>query len=146
MANAPVPSREAFLEACPFPDAFSGIAAASVNSVLERMTDRFAAAFGDRAILPILSWDAGCKDAVCALAARRLMAYQGYVGSAGADTEIRDLANEAERFATEIAEKTKHPAFVDSHSGPVPDAPRVQSSRTSDAWVKRRGRSGRCCP
>lgn len=144
-ANGPVPSREAFLLACPFPEAFSGIPEPSVNSVLARCTDRLVSAFGDRAIPPILSWDASCEDAVCALAARRLMAYQGYSHQEGADIEIRNLADEAEAFRKGIMDKTEHPVYVDSHSGPVPDAPRVLSSATSDAWVTRRRWAGRCC-
>ena len=145
MAQGPVPSRADFLAGCPFPDAFVGIDATSVNRILARMTDRLASAFGDRAIPPIVSWDESCEDAVCALAARRLMAYRGYDGNQGQDAEIVKLAGEAETFRSAIKDKTEHPTFVDSHLGPVPDAPRVLSSRTSDAWVSRTRDRGRCC-
>lgn len=145
MASGPVPTRAAFLLACPYPEAFNGIQAASVSEVLSRMTDRLVSAFGDRAIPPILSWDSSCDDAVCALTARRLMAYQGYSHDESADKEIRALAEEAEAFRKGIMDKTEHPVFVDSHSGAVPDAPRVLSSATSDAWVTSRRPRGRCC-
>lgn len=145
MANGPVPSRASFLLACPYPEAFSRIADASIDATLARMTDRLVSAFGDRAIPPILSWDESCVDAVCALTARRLMAYQGYSHDESADKEIRALAEEAEAFRKGIMDKTEHPVYVDSHSGPVPDAPRVMSSRTSDAWVTRNRARGRCC-
>jgi hypothetical protein len=145
MANGPVPTYAAYMAGCPFPEAFSGIAQSTVELVLARKTDLLVSALGDRAKAPIISWDGACDDCVCALAARTLMGYRGYDSSAGNDAEIVKLAEEAEKFRQSIIGKTEHPVFVDSHLGYVPDAPRISSSATSDAWVTARRRASRCC-
>lgn len=145
MATGPAPTYAQFLARCTFPEAFSGIAQADVEAVLQDAADYLAAAFGDRAVLPILEWDGSCLRAAVRLAGRDLMGYRGYDSGAGSDKEIVALAEKAETFRDGIKDKTEHPYFVDSHSGPVPDAPRVMSSRRSDDWITRRGSGGRCC-
>lgn len=145
MASGPAPTYAAFLARCSFPEAFSGIAQATIEGVLQDNADYVAAAFGDRAILPILTWDGSCDRAVRHLTFRDLMACEGYNSNAGADVEIINLAEEAKAFRQGIIGKTEHPMFTDSHSGAVPDAPRILSSATSDAWVTSRRSRRRCC-
>ena len=55
------------------------------------------------------------------------MGRRGYDGDSGADKEIIALATQAEAFRKGIQDKTEQPDFIDSHGGPVPDAPRVFS-------------------
>lgn len=146
MAQAPVPTRTTFLESCPKPEAFEGIDVAVVARVLGQQTDVVASYYGDRATLPLIEVDGGFDDAVCAKAARKLMASRGYNRQAGADEEIVALAKEATEWCKEVAGKTVHPHFVDSTPGIADDGPIGSSSAKSDAWTRECVRGPeRCC-
>jgi len=137
LPRGPVPSYDAFRARCSFPEAFSGIAQATVEQVLRAKTDYLATAFGDRAVLPITDWSDDCVDAIVHLTFRALMGRRGYDGDSGADKEIIALATQAEAFRKGIQDKTEQPDFIDSHGGPVPDAPRVFSAHAADSWTRR---------
>ena len=143
--RGPVPTYQEFLDRCSFPEAFSGIGQATIETVLRAKADYVATAFGDRAVLPIIDWAEDCVDAVVHLTFRVLMGRRGYDGDAVADKEIIALAERAEIFRDGIKGKTEQPDFVDSHSGRVPDAPSGVSSLRSDAWIEKRRSYGRCC-
>lgn len=156
------PTVEAFLAGCSKPEAFTGnpsgvpvvpgIPTPTIERVLRRQADRAAViALSDRATLPILEWDEAMEDAVCAWAARELMAYRGFDRQAGADTEIVRWAEAADKFLEGCAPgaegKRYTPRFVDSASNKVIDGVLIRSSGSADAWSRRRatiGR-GRCC-
>ena len=141
MAKGPVPTVADFLSVATISEAFqpglpeAPVADATILRALSRWTDMFVSALGDRAIPPILSWSEDVERAVCLLAARDIMAYRGF--NTTADKALLDLATEAEKYRQGIMDKREHPVFTDSHSGPVPDAPRVISSARADAWVCR---------
>ena len=106
MALVPFPpTSSAFLSCCTKPEAFlgnasaAGVSTATIDQALRRRADYAAAiAFGDRATLPLLTVDEGFEGAVCALAARDLMASRGYNRQAGADEEIVKLAENADAY------------------------------------------------
>lgn len=138
MADGPVPSVELFRASVTKPSAFESIADSIVANVLEQQTDIAASAFGDRAILPILTWSSACDSAVIAMTARVLMGYRGYKRDGAGDAEYVGLALRAEEWLEMVAQKRRHPSFTDSRgSAARPDAPRITSSRRSDDWTRR---------
>lgn len=143
MANAPVPTAAEFRDSCTKPEAFASVDSSVIDIVLARKVDYLAAAFGDRATLPILEWDGSCVDAVFAFTARALMVFRGYKKSPEGDSEFVTLDVEAKKFRDGIKAKTEHPTFTDSTQGNRPDSPRINSERTSDAWTRRKRP---CCP
>lgn len=137
-ANGPVPTVEAFRASCTKPEAFSSVSDPTIAIVLAQETDILAAAFGDRAKLPITEWDGACDAAVFAFAGRRLMAYRGYRPSPEGDKEFVALAERAERFREGVKGKTEHPRFTDSTTGNRPDSPRILGAQQAAAWANRR--------
>lgn len=136
MAQGPVPTVADFLEWCPYPEAFSpGIPDATITKHATLAADWVAAAFGDRAVMPIIEWDGACEAAVYQRMAYTLMNHRGYDRDAGNDKAIADMHEDAKRLRDGIQNKTEQPYFVDSHAGAVPDAGRVLSSCKSDGWI-----------
>lgn len=141
MANGPIPTAAQFRASCTKPEAFASVDSSVIDIVLARKVDYLAAAFGDRATLPILEWDGSCVDAVFSFTARALMGFRGYKKSPEGDSEFVTLDVEAKKFRDGIKAKTEHPTFTDSKAS-RPDRPLISSAATSDAW--QRGSSQRC--
>jgi len=158
VAMVPFPPTSAdFLAACSKPEAFTGnpsgnppvagIPTATIDQVLRREADRAAAvAFGDFATFPILYVDEGFESAVCARAARALMAYRGFDRSAGADTEIIKFAGDADKYldgtGAGAGGKRFHPRFIDSKQNRPQDSVRVTSYRSAQDGLLHRHSPG----
>lgn len=146
MANAPVPTYAAFLAVVTKADssAFATISQANVEAQLALSADEVASYFGDRATLPIVTWDGACQRAVIALAARALMGHRGYQRGATGDAEFAALAEWARDWLDKVRRKEAHPVFADSTSGKRPETPIVLSHRSADQWAWSRWKTGRC--
>lgn len=146
MANAPVMTRADFLARCSKPEAFSGIDATIVDTVLADETDAAAAYYGDRATLPLVEVDGGFYKAVSRRAALELMSSRGFNRQAGADSEIVKASERATEWLVAVAAKEVHPRYVDSKPEDAEDGPIAGTSRLSDAWTRGCAPSpGRCC-
>ena len=145
MALAPVMTRAQFLARCSKPEAYSGIDAATVDTVLADETDAAAAYYGDRATLPLIEVDGGFFKAVARRAALELISSRGYNRQAGGDNSIGEAAERATEWLEGVAAKDIHPHYVDSKKR-AEDGPIGHSSKRSDEWTRGcRPGPERCC-
>lgn len=143
------PTNVGFLAACSKPEAFTGnvsavgIALTTIDQVLRQHADEaVAVALSDRYTPPLLQVDEGFIGNIYALAARTLMAFNGYDRQAGADDEIVEMAKRADTYfamcGSGAAGKRVTPLFIDSQQNIVQDGVKVMSNRTADSWARSR--------
>lgn len=145
------PSYADLIASCPKPEAITGnpsapgIAQATVETVLRQEADAAEReALSDRigADAVVLTVDEGFAGHIIARALRRLMAYRGYNKQAGADDEIKALAERADAYIAACSPgaqgKRITPRYTLSTSIRAEDRIRIVTHDAADWWARSR--------
>lgn len=125
----------------PKPEALAApvVADAMIALHLAEWSDRIGAALGDRAVLPLLRWDATLDGACITLAAWGVYDTRGRNRQAGADASIDAVGKRQDAFLAQLmsADRQQQPRYEDSGGNHPQDAPMVASASSASAWTRR---------
>jgi hypothetical protein len=115
---------------------FKDVAEATIELWCGWASDTIQSAMGDRIVPPLVAWDRSCEGHAVMLAWRPIMTARGYRKDAGRDSEITDLARQADEFCARLRAKQENPMFIDSSATGVGtrDAVIVVSSPSVEYW------------
>lgn len=102
-------------------------------------------AMGDRIVPPLLQMDECLEGHAVMLAWRPIMTARGYKKDQGRDSEVGELAKQADAFCQRLRDKSENPTFVDSSPTGIGtrDSIAIVSGTRVEYW-RRNGACGGC--
>lgn len=124
----------------PKPEALASpaVSDATIALHLAQWVAEIGSALGDRAVLPLLKWDASLDAGCISLAALGVYDTRGRNRQAGADASIDAVAERQKAMLDQLmsADRQRQPRYVDSGGNFAHDAPQVSSQSSSEAWTR----------
>lgn len=116
--------------------ASASITSGQQNAALASASDYADSYFRAQFTLPLISWGQDVTDAVCEIAAYRLMMLRGYNPESGSDVGLRQRYEDAIKWLERVASGKTVPNVSDSASGGVEGGPFIISS-SQRGWSNR---------
>jgi hypothetical protein len=126
--------------------AFADVDATTIDRWVAWASATVQSAMGDRIVKPLLEWDECLEGHAVMLAWRTIMTARGYKKDAGRDSEIMDMAKQADAYCDRLRSKSENPEFIDSSSSGVGTLDTIGVvSNASVEWWRAGSRCRRSC-